>query len=379
MRSPGFAAAARGLAAAVLLAVGPLRLGRPARAFGDGQPPARVRLIVAAGAPEAARVEAVVNELLHRLSIVTESTRVERIDLGELAAGATDGDPYLARAWVDLRRPDVAILYLVDARRERLVVREIERPAGGDELVREQLGHILETSCEGLLAGETIGVPRAEVMPLLGVAAAAGPPPATVARTSAAVQASGAGPVPAGWTWAVGAQWAVGLLSSQAALTHGPAVSASVFAPRRGNLAWGATVWAQLRFPVEASTATAAGSEGVRVTGWTLRALAIAQRRLSRAAVARLGIGGGADLLAVEPRATPDVALLAESRALRIGVLTALAGVERRLVRDLCLTVSATVDLDLSGTDLVFVAASGDRVVLHPWPVRPGMLAGVTW
>jgi hypothetical protein len=41
--------------------------------------------------------------------------------------------------------------------------------------------------------------------------------------------------------------------------------------------------------------------------------------------------------------------------------------------------VAVTADVDLSGTELAFVGASGDRVVLHPWPVRPGALAGVTW
>ncbi len=79
------------------------------------------------------------------------------------------------------------------------------------------------------------------------------------------------------------------------------------------------------------------------------------------------------------PRATPDVALLAAPRSFRSGVLTAMAGGDIPLVRALRLDLTMTVDLDLSRIQFAFVSAAGERVVLSPWPVRPGARLGVTW
>ena len=343
--------------------------GWAARAFADqaaGIQPAKVRLTVAADAEETARLHTVVQELLGRLQIVTEPRTVDRIDLGELSARSAGGDPYLARAWVDLQRRDVAILYLLDVRRERLLVRQVERPAGGDELAREQLGHILETSCEGLLAGETIGVARAEVMPLLGVAADSSAAPALAPRAPT-------------WEWAAGAHWGVAVLSSEAAFTQGPALSASVLAPPRAGLRFGAALWGQLRLPVEAYAQTDNGSEGLQLRGWALRAIAIAERQLGRRVSARLGVGGGGDLMRAEPRAAANVALLAPPRSVRVPIATAAAAFDYSLARSLRLGATLTVDVDLSGTEFAFSTASGSRAVLRPWPVRPGLLAGVIW
>jgi len=275
---------------------------------------------------------------------------------------------------VDLRRPDVGILYLVDARRERLLVRQVERPVGGEELAREQIGHILETSCEGLLAGETIGVASADVMPLLRAATGTFPSPAIAAPTSETTTA------PAAWEWSVGAHWGVAALSSEAVLTQGPALSASVVTrPRAGLLRFGATLSGQLRLPVEADARTDNGSEGLRLRAWAVRGIATIGRPLGRRVSGRLGVGGGIDVMRAEPRAAADVALLAPARSVRIPIAAGTGAIEYSWVRGVRLGAALTVDVDLSGTEFAFSTASGNRAVLRPWPVRPGLLLGVIW
>jgi hypothetical protein len=347
--------------------------GSVARTSAEAATPARVRLAIAADAVEADRVQTVVRELLGRLSIVVEAVTVDRVDLGELSTGSAGTDAYLARAWVDLRRQDVGILYLVDARRERLVVRQVERPVGGEELAREQIGHILETSCEGLLAGETIGVARADVMPLLRAAAGTSPSPAIAAPTSESTTA------PAAWQWTVGAHWGIAALSSEAALTQGPVLSTSVLARPRAGLRFGATLSGQLRLPVEADARTDNGSEGLRLRAWAVRAIATIGRPLGQRVSGRLGVGGGVDVMRAEPRAAADVALLAPARSVRIPIAAGTGAIEYSWVRGVRLGAALTVDVDLSGTEFAFSTASGNRVVLRPWPVRPGLQLGVIW
>jgi hypothetical protein len=62
-----------------------------------------------------------------------------------------------------------------------------------------------------------------------------------------------------------------------------------------------------------------------------------------------------------------------------VPIATAAAAVDYSLVRGLRLSATLTVDVDLSGTEFAFSTASGSRAVLRPWPVRPGLLAGVIW
>ncbi len=69
--------------------------------------------------------------------------------------------PPLVRLSLDLRRPDVVVLYLSDERRDRLLVRRFEAPSGIDEVAREQLVVTAADSIEAILAGQLVGTPRA--------------------------------------------------------------------------------------------------------------------------------------------------------------------------------------------------------------------------
>src|SRR5260221_1509259 len=143
-------------------------LERVAWAEGDASHEQRqVLLVVAADPGEAQRLGQVAAELLGRLSGRVRTGGVGRIDVGEIGGPMPPLPAYLARLFVDLREPTQATLWIVDPVHDRILVRRLPRAPGSEELAREELGHILETSIEGLLSGAEIGLPRAQVMPML--------------------------------------------------------------------------------------------------------------------------------------------------------------------------------------------------------------------
>ena len=54
-------------------------------------------------------------------------------------------------------------MYLADGRWERVLVRRVPAPREFDEVEREQLAHIVESSVDALLSGATIGLTLREV------------------------------------------------------------------------------------------------------------------------------------------------------------------------------------------------------------------------
>src|SRR5688500_6647961 len=127
-------------------------------------PSERILLTVAAPADEAGQLEAVARELLARLQVQLELRRVPRLDLGEIRRRAAPGQAYFARVWIAFGPSGRARLYLAHAERDRVLVRQVAADSNNPELVREELGHILQDTIEGLKAGEEIGAPRDEAL-----------------------------------------------------------------------------------------------------------------------------------------------------------------------------------------------------------------------
>src|SRR5262249_46579157 len=153
----------------------------------------------------------------------------------------------------------------------------VDRAPGGDELAREELGHILETSAEGLLSGANVGVPRAEAISLLEPveqkpAPAPAPPPPPKQEV-----------VP--W-WQLGVLYELSALSSQVHFTHGPMLSVLFRAPVQKALV-GLWATAQYRLPVEVGSAPV----GATLASGALRLLVTTDIRLSRAVSLRFGLG----------------------------------------------------------------------------------------
>jgi hypothetical protein len=319
-----------------------------------------VELVVAASADETARLQQVVTELLGRLSVTVRVRRVQAIDVSDVAHPSTSTSASLARAYVDLEHPrnDHAVLWLVDLAHDRVLIRELEAGPGREELTREELGHILEASTEGLLAGEAIGVPRQEALPLLEPAPRREPSPPREPHREA---------------WQGTLLYEAAVLAGFEHLAHGP--EAGLFFPfPLGATHLGMWLTGQYRFPNDVN----ATPIGARLEGGALRALLTFDEHLGANLKLRWGLGGGADFVALEPaeRGASRVSL-APSRLLSFGIVRTAVTLQVRLspVVSLCARIAA--DFDFSDTTYVFQRAAGDEPVLRPWAVRPARAPGV--
>jgi hypothetical protein len=358
------ALASKSFAELVALAVVASVLLAPSSAHAETRPPPEVSIVIAAEARAADDLELVVRELLARLAVAVQVTETARIDVHEVASPLPSAGPLLARVWIDFKKPGKATLYLLSITQDRLLVRTVERAPTGDELAREELGHILETAIEGLLSGANVGLPRADVIPLLEPAE---PKPAPPLPPPPAPK-----PETVRW-WQVGALYEVSALSSQVRFTHGPMLSLLFRAPLRPATV-GLWLTGQYRLPVDLATSPA----GATFHAVALRGLVTLDSALSKGFVLRTGIGGGADIVQMQPMAIAGY-VPATSQVLSYGVLRASAGIEARAAPSLILWFNVAGDLDPSGASYVVEPRAGEKVVLRPWIVRPAVALGAAF
>jgi len=316
-------------------------------------------LVVAAEPQEAEQLRQVAAELLARLSVSIRAERVDRIDVEDLARSLPPHAGYLARVYIDLREPNRATLWFVDPAHDRILMRQLDRVPSGAELLREELGHILETSTEGLLSGAEIGLPRASVLPLVKATDSA-PAEDALFRSM---------PRPL-LRWAL--LYEVQGLSSQAPLTHGPEASVYLAIPaRRGP--FGIWLTGQYRFPVHVET----GPIGARIEGVAFRAMLTFDWPRESRVTLRGALGGGADILQLNPESLGGSGVaLADARLLAFVTVRAGLGLEFRVSPILSVWSRVAVDVDATGTRYVFEGREGERLVLSPWILRPAFALG---
>jgi hypothetical protein len=347
-----------------------LALLSPRAAHADA---ARMQLSVAAESEESAALEQVVRELMQRLSV-------------EVVLDP-NGDGYVARCTLDMRDPKEAVLYVHDPARDRLLVRRVARAPGSEELVREQLGHMMLVAVEALLAGATVGEPSIEVIgrPLRPFESALDhareppppakqPPPATAPPAQAGPEHGHAEPREPPPSWAVrGALlYEVAALGHEPGVVHGPVLALAVRSPL--PLALGGLVSAQYRLPLEVEP----DPVGMSTQTVALRALATIEGALHHRLALRLGLGGGADIARITPELAANADVRAtEARTLTLAVARALAGIDWRVTRMLSLWVALAADIDLDRSQYVLLDEDGrESTVAEPWRVRPALLIG---
>jgi hypothetical protein len=118
-------------------------------------------VVVIAPANDAA-LRAAVRERILAARASSEIEGAETIDPSILLSPPRSATPALAHVWIDFTHADRAVMLLLDEHFERGLLRYATR-VHGDEIAREELGEVLETALEGLLAGEKIGVTREEL------------------------------------------------------------------------------------------------------------------------------------------------------------------------------------------------------------------------
>lgn len=323
-------------------------------------------LTVAAPAPEAERLEAVTRELLARLSMDVEMRRVVRIDVREMRQALGPAQEYFARVWIALPSPGRARLYLEHGASDRVLVREVTGDANNPELVREELGHILQTAVEGLKAGEEVGAPRSDALKEVAAEDAATEPPA-----EKPVPERAAKPLP------------VKEPKRPGLLRFGPRYELSWLGDGHFEDGPGAVLQIALPVGVEFSAyyrrpLNVAGEPvGVRLQTWSLRSLLTMQVWSAERSGIRLGAGGGADLVQVSPVADRGETAELNSASRRKLALVRLQGsYAQRAFSFLDLELVLGLDLDFNGTRYVFQRASGEQRVLDPLPVRPFLSLG---
>jgi hypothetical protein len=314
-------------------------------------------LTVAAPAEESARLVTVARELLQPLDVQVELRRVPHIDVAELRRPSAQS--YFARVWIALSPTGSARLYLEHGASDRLLVRDVPGNASNPELLREELGHILQAAVEGLKAGEEVGEPRQEVLqqvapeqPRFSVGAREPPAPPPIAPERRSRLRAGL---------RYEARW----LGDGARFEDGPGVAVAWAAPLGAEL--GVYYRRPLRVEVE--------PVGARLETFSARALVSLE--VSRGL--RLGAGLGADFVRVTPidgREQSSELTEPGSRQLALGRLQATYG--HRVARWLELELSAGADLDPSGTRYVFERDAGDLTVLAPSPLRPFLSLGAS-
>lgn len=355
-RHPSSSGAARAhWACCALVVLCVLMLGAPARAE------EREVVLHATGARRELRaLTLVVQELLDRVAVRAHVVHSERFDVQNLVSPSERAQRALAAVWIDLHDAARARLYVYSPAQDRLLVRTIARGQASDEIVREEIAHIVHTAVEGLLSGAPVGLPRKEVLPSLAPAK-----PGVLARRTRAK------PDVSAWQLRGGYR---GALVTSDALSHGP-IAELALRPLALALRPGLLLSAHYAWPVRASTRSA----GAELQSSELRLLASVQHALSRRWTFRPMLGAGLDWVRVRPFSDrPDVQP-AETSQLVLAALRAVLELEVSALKHLAIQAAIAADLQPGGTRYVLVRRAGDEDVLAPWLVRPGVSLGLAW
>jgi hypothetical protein len=246
-----------------------------------------------------------------------------------------------------------------------VLVREVEGDASNPELLREELGHILQTAVEGLKAGEEIGAPRSDALKEVeaeATPAVAPPPPAPEPDR-------GAEPEPRDGRRSLrfGPRYEVSWLGD-GQFEDGPGAVFGAARPIGFELA------GYFRRSLEVEGAPV----GVRLQTLSARGLVTLELWEKARSRVRLGAGMGADFVRVSPTADAGTLELSDPTWRTLAMARAQGSYSHRAFSFMELEVAIGLDVDLSDTSYVVRRSSGDVTVLDPWPVRPVLSLGAT-
>jgi hypothetical protein len=339
--------------------------------------------------------------VLGQADVAVRWSVTDRLNLADLFAAHPDAN-VIARVWIDLHDPGHAAIYLSDRDSKRYLVRDVALRSGMDDLACETAVTIIEAAVEALRGGSAIGVPRAEALALI----VPPPAPSTAPRPVEALPEGSAvgGPRAEAQSLIVPpappsspprlpeprprpspenrVRAAVGLLyegvgiGAPVSIAQGPGVSL-ILASRRGAFRPAAWVSVSGHFPVTAP----ADPIGATLTTGSVRLLPALETSLGSRVTLRLGIGGGADVIRVEPAFASDAKGTPEPPHFRsVLVARAALGVDARLTDSLWFAAGVACDVDVTDNHYdVLVGGTTPTEVIKPWVAQPSMLLGIAW
>lgn len=334
-------------------------------------------MIELAGEPAgASAVEGILRERLASPGLDASFLAVDSVDPATVVAATGARDDELARLWIDMRAPERITLYLVDGKRERVLVRHFTHH-DNPEVAREELGHVVELALIALRAGERIGIGReAARVELLPEPVPSSSPPSPPPPPPPADSVQPHRPEVAARTrLRVGAFYEAQAYAGGPEVWSGPGAVAELRRSRAmRRLGYGAMLAGQYRLPARADAARASA---MRFEGGAVHALAVGSLALSRPGELTLGIGGGVDLLHAEGRTDgPSEVRFAEGSLRVLPTLRALVRYEHA-VPSLRLFAGAGLDVPLESARYL-LARPGEQVVLfEAWNARPFLLLGL--
>lgn len=321
-----------------------------------------VTVVVAGATEEANALGLVVRDLLTLLGAHVEVSSAAAIDSSAVLEKPPTFAPALARVWVDLQKGDHAIIYLVDGTWERALVRRVVRDPAHLEVCREEIGHILETAIEAMLAGGKIGVERTTLVPPTPTPTPPPPPPHPMTKPRAHEVPRVVSSSP---ELRVGVATEAGVFADDE-LTQALGIWASLETSRNAPLRAGGWLTVAYRFPLRATALPV----GVELQGLEARLVARLDSRVAAHVLLEVGAGVGVDVMDAAPIATHAGASLAPRSADTSFVVRAISGVRFWNV----LGVFVAADVDLTRHDFTFTE-NGKRVVaLAPYTVRPALV-----
>jgi hypothetical protein len=269
------------------------------------------------------------------------------------------GDPGVAaRVWIEVAPTGQARITIADERAQRFLVREAALPTWPDEVARETVAQMVESSVTALLENQRLGMSRAEADSALAARDQSTPKPTYTEHRQS-----------------IGVFYQAQLFSPKIALAQGPGLRWSLARPTRaGDVGLG--VSGQYILPQDEVRADV----GATLQTVALRLGAGLRERLGSLAYLAAWLGGGVDAVHVKPRQGQlGVATLTSAHWNAVTVLRAELRATVLLGRRLGLSLASSVEWDPVKRHYDVSGIDGTAAVVQPYTVRPGLSLALEW
>ena len=324
--------------------------------------------VVLVGTADSEPLAQLVQATLAREGVATQVAQAPALrETDLLDPPARTGGP-TTRIWIDLVDSKLARLYFADISLGRYLVRDVPLRSGLDELGRERIAQVIETSTLALLSGEP-AMNREQFESSLQTLEASSRTRSETDREPPPDPPPARHPMKPTLGLAYQCYWT----GSELGLMHGPALRAGLVRPlERGSFS-GTVV-------VAPSLPQVHQEEGVevRVQSTALRLLLGGAWPIQRGWSWSARAGGGLSLSYISPRGIDEGWVEEPTRSNATPWLQAELGVDWALSRWVVSAAFAS-QLSLADTHYDHVRGAEQERLFTPWVLQPGGVVGLTW